>query len=159
MGNYPRCFKVLSLYFFLANFPKLFERLIILLSVRNSLIAHAPSNYWEEFVGVALVEISCYEIFVRIKIYHPWRKYFIKYFLAKSHHTQIECTKEFSIKESFIDTYSNIHITLHYFTIYFSISSHLHLLSNLCADWILWCITLFWCGPQEQYQIKANSKY
>ena len=125
----------------------------------NLLIPHTPSNYWEEFVGVAPVEISCCEIFVRIKNYHPWRKYFIKYFVAKSHQTQIECTKEFSIRESFINTYSNIHITLHYFTLYFSISLHLHLLSSLCAYWILWCITLFWCGPQEKYQIKASSKF
>ena len=48
--------------FFFAHFPKLFEHLIILLSVRNSLIPHTPSNYWEEFVGVAHVEISCCEI-------------------------------------------------------------------------------------------------
>lgn len=56
---------------FFANFLKIFEHLIILLSVRNLLIPHTSSDYWEKFAGVAPVEISCCEIFVRINNYHP----------------------------------------------------------------------------------------
>ena len=81
MGNHPRCFKVSSLYF-LAKCLGLFDHLIIPSSVHNLLIPYTQVIIGRNLLGVALVEIFCCESFVRIKNYHSWRKYLIKYFVA-----------------------------------------------------------------------------